>query len=263
MTDQVLDVAGARLALDVREGTGPVVVALHGLSSSRASEDASGFFGWGAVAEAGRTLVRYDARGHGRSTGRPEPADYRWSALAQDLLALLDVVSPDAPVDAVGVSMGTGTLLHAATLAPQRFRRLALVIAPTAWGTRAAQAGTYRDAADVVAAQGRDVLERALAAAPPVPLLAAGGWWPLPGPDIADPLLPAVFRGAAESDLPAAELLARLPHEVLLRPWADDPGHPVSTSERLAELLPHAALRVTRTPAQLRALGGDVAAFLA
>jgi len=262
VTDRVLDLDGARLAYDVREGSGPVVVALHGLSSSRASEDAGGFFGWGAVADAGRTLVRYDARGHGRSTGRPEPADHTWSALAGDLLALLDVVSPDAPVDAVGVSMGVGTLLHAAVRTPQRFRRLALVIPPTAGETRAAQAGFYRDAADLVEAQGTEVLERAAAAAPPVPLLAEGGWWPLPGPDVAGRLLPAVFRGAALTDLPDDALLAGLRHDVLLRPWADDPGHPVSTSERLAALLPAATLRVTRTPDELRALGGDVAAFL-
>jgi len=263
VTDRGLDVGGARLSVDVRAGRGPVVVALHGLSSSRACEDASGFFGWGAVAAAGRTLVRYDARGHGRSTGRPEPGDYGWRALAQDLLALLDDVSPDAPVDAIGVSMGTGTLLHAVTAAPQRFRKLALVIPPTAWATRAAQAGFYREAADVVAAQGREALAAAAAAAPPVPLLAQGGWWPLPGPDVADALLPAVLRGAADTDLPDPDRLAALPHEVLLRPWADDPGHPVSTSQRLAELLANATLRVTRTADELRALGADVADFLA
>lgn len=262
MTAHVLEVPGARLSYDVEQGVGPVVVALHGLSSSRAAENASGFFGWQAVAESGRTLVRYDARGHGASTGRTVPEDYRWPALAEDLFALLDVVSPDAPVDAIGVSMGAGTLLHAASRAPERFRRLALVIPPTAWETRATQAGFYRDAADLVEAQGREALERAFAAAPPLPLLEEGGWWPLPGPDIATSLMPSVFRGAAATDLPDPEAIAGLQHEVLLRPWAGDPGHPVSTAERLAELLPAATLRVTATPEELRALGADVAAFL-
>ena len=110
MTDLQLDVDGARIAYEVQEGAGPVVVALHGLSSSRGSEDAAGFFDWSPVARAGRSLVRYDARGHGRSTGRAEPDDYAWSALADDLFALLDVVSPDEPVDAIGVSMGLSAL---------------------------------------------------------------------------------------------------------------------------------------------------------
>ena len=40
--------------------------------------------------------------------------------------------------------MGVGTLLHAVTRQPERFRRLAPVIPPTAWAARAAQAGDYR-----------------------------------------------------------------------------------------------------------------------
>ena len=71
----MLDVDGARIAYEVQEGTGPVVVALHGLSSSRAAERTAGFFDWSPVARAGRPLVRYDARAHGRSTGRAEPGD--------------------------------------------------------------------------------------------------------------------------------------------------------------------------------------------
>ncbi len=41
---------------------------LHGMSSSRASEDQGGFFDWSALKASGRRIVRYDARGHGRST---------------------------------------------------------------------------------------------------------------------------------------------------------------------------------------------------
>jgi 3-oxoadipate enol-lactonase len=263
VTDQLLDVDGARLAYEVQEGASPVVVALHGLSSSRASEDAAGFFDWSPVVTAGRTLVRFDARGHGRSTGGGDPAQYAWSALADDLFALLDVVSPNASVDAIGVSMGVGTLLHAAIRRPERFRRLALVIPPTAWATRAAQADGYRQMARMAEERGYDALVRAMGAFAPLPLLEEGGWTTAPPPDIDPAILPAVFRGAADTDFPAPEAVAAVQQPVLLAPWVGDPGHPVSTAERLHEVLPRSTLTLLDTPDALRALGGRIADFFA
>ncbi|GAA4744369.1 alpha/beta hydrolase [Amnibacterium soli] len=261
MTDLQLDVDGARIAYEVQEGAGPIVVALHGLSSSRGSEDAAGFFDWSPVARAGRVLVRYDARGHGRSTGRAEPDDYAWPALAEDLFALLDVVSPDEPVDAIGVSMGVGTLLHAVSRRPERFRRLALVIPPTAWATRAGQGDGYRQMARMAEERGYDALVRAMGAFAPLPLLEEGGWTVAPPPDIDPAILPAVFRGAAGTDFPAPEVVAEIRQPVLLAPWVGDPGHPVSTAELLHDLLPDSTLALLDTPDELRALGGRIAAF--
>ncbi|RIX28130.1 alpha/beta hydrolase [Amnibacterium setariae] len=262
VTDQTFPVPGAELSYEVHEGAGPTVVQLHGLSSSRAGEAAAGFFDWSPVAAAGRRLVRYDARGHGRSTGRAEPADYAWSHLAEDLLALLDAVAPTEAVDAIGVSMGVGTLLHAAVIAPQRFRRLVLVIPPTAWATRTAQGDAYRQMADLAEQHGVDALLRAMSAYPPLPILAEGGWTTAPAPDIAADLVPTVFRGAAATDFPAPEAVASIRQPVLLKPWVGDPGHPVSTSERLEELLPDALLEPMARPDDIRALGGRIADFL-
>lgn len=67
--------------------------------------------------------LHYTVRGSGGSTGRQVPEDYRWDALADDLLALLDEVAPTELVDGIGASMGTATLLHAAANAPHRCRR--------------------------------------------------------------------------------------------------------------------------------------------
>jgi pimeloyl-ACP methyl ester carboxylesterase len=261
--DETLDVDHATLAYEVHEGAGPTVVALHGLSSSRASEEAAGFFDWSPVVRAGRRLVRYDARGHGRSTARAVPEDWAWPHLAEDLFALLDVVAPDGPVDAIGVSMGVGTLLHAVTQRPDRFRRLALVIPPTAWGTRAAQGDVYRQMADLVERQGYDALVRAMATLLPLPLLEAGGWTVAPPPDIAPDLLPTVFRGAAATDFPEPEAVAAIRQPVLLRPWVGDPGHPASTAELLHDLLPESLREPMETPDDLRALGARIAEFFA
>jgi pimeloyl-ACP methyl ester carboxylesterase len=261
MVDGTFDRPAATLSSEVHDGAGPTVVQLHGLSSSRASEAAAGFFDWSAVTDAGRRLVRYDARGHGRSTGRAEPDDYAWPALAEDLFALLDVVSPDEPVDAIGVSMGVGTLLHAVSRRPERFRRLALVIPPTAWATRAGQGDGYRQMARMAEERGYDALVRAMGAFAPLPLLEEGGWTVAPPPDIDPVILPAVFRGAAGTDFPAPEVVAEIRQPALLAPWVGDPGHPVSTAELLHDLLPDSALALLDTPDELRALGGRIAAF--
>lgn len=261
MVERVLEVRDARLALDERDGRGPAVVALHGLTSSRASEDVDGFFGWSPVADAGRRLVRLDARGHGRSSGSPEPDAYRWSALADDLLAVLDDLSPDEPVDGIGVSMGTATLLTAAVRRPERFRRLVLALPPTAWATRAAQGDGYEAAARFIEQRGLDAFARGAASLPGPPVAEAAGATAVP-PDVDEALLPSVLRGAALSDLPDEDAIAGLQHEVLLLPWTGDPGHPVSTAERLHALLPHATMRVMADADGLRRAGRDAAEFL-
>ncbi|WP_405833474.1 alpha/beta fold hydrolase [Streptomyces sp. NBC_00105] len=80
---------GARLVFD-DAGEGPLAVYAHGGFVSQAVEDRVGLFDWAPVLRAGRRLVRYDARAHGRSTGGPSPSEYTYPSLADDLLALLD-----------------------------------------------------------------------------------------------------------------------------------------------------------------------------
>ena len=63
----------------------------HGLTSSRARDDDLRLLDWDRLARATR-LVRYDARGHGRSGSSTVPADSSWSSLARDQLALADAL---------------------------------------------------------------------------------------------------------------------------------------------------------------------------
>lgn len=258
----ILHVQGATLHYDVRDGTGPTVIALHGLGSSRANDVASKIFDWSPAISSERRLVRYDARGHGQSAvAHATPEDFTWPRLAEDLLDLLEVVSPNEPVDALGVSMGVGTLLHAVVRAPERFRRLALALPPTAWDTRAAQREVYLQMATMIEAHGAAALKDAVAAAPPLPLLAEGGWV-LPPFDIVEDVMAIVLRGSAMTDLPDPEALTTIRQPVLLRPWVNDPAHPLSTAERLAELIPNASIDAMTTAAQVQALTGQVAQFL-
>ncbi|WP_129656281.1 alpha/beta fold hydrolase [Rothia halotolerans] len=252
-------VPGAVLDTELSDEGGHAVVQLHGLTSSRSRDRVMNLdLGRGL---SGTRLLRYDARAHGRSTGRAVPEDYRWTVLAEDLLRLLDEWFPGERVHGVGPSMGAATLLHAAMLDPGRFSGFTLMVPPTAWGTRPARAERYRQAAAIVERRG---VAGMLAAAEDVPPPPAAVPAPASAPDVAEGLLPAVYRGAALSDLPSAGELARLGTPTSLLAWAEDPAHPLSTAEALAQLLPAATLRVAYTPADVDAWPGvlkdDVAA---
>ena len=242
-------------------GHGPAFVWGHGLTQSRASEDALPLLRWDTLTDAGRQVVRYDAAGHGETGGPPEPSTYEWPQLAADLLALLDELGLDR-VDAGGASMGCASTLHAAVRAPERFDRLVLAIPPTAWETRAAQGDIYRAGADLAEQQGKDAWLAAAADAPRPALFADLPAMPVQA-DIPEALLPSVLRGAAASDLPSPDAIAGLEHRALILAWAGDPGHPESTAERLDELLPHGELQVARELTDLFSWSATIAEFLA
>jgi pimeloyl-ACP methyl ester carboxylesterase len=252
----VVSLPGARLACTVR-GDGPVALLAHGITSSRAHTARYGHTDYTPVA-AHHRLVAYDARGHGESGGRPEPAAYAWTALAGDLLALAGHFSPQAPVAAIGTSMGTATALHAAVRAPERFSALVLTAVPTAWENRGAHAQLYRRMAALAAEDPAEI--DALRAGVPGPPIFAGhddG-----GVDVRAALLPAVLEGAAGSDLPAPEDLARITAPTLVLAWDTDPGHPVSSAETVAARIPGARLFVARTAEEVRGWGQVAADFL-
>jgi 3-oxoadipate enol-lactonase len=252
-------VRGVELAW-TEEGDGPLTVFAHGMLNDRWSGEAAGALDWSPLVAAGQRVVRYDARGHGRSTGRAVPEDYRWPDLAADLLALLDVLSPGRPVRAVGASMGTATLLFAALQAPHRFERLVLACPPTAWATRAQQAALYRQGAEMVEQLGVEAFERAVAQ-PKQGLFRDLPDFP-PSPRVSDALLPSVLRGAADSDLPDDATLRTLRLPVLVLSWHDDPGHPVETGQRLADVIDGAELGTAATVEELRTWGARAATFL-
>ncbi|UOQ56208.1 alpha/beta hydrolase [Leucobacter allii] len=243
-----ITVPGAVLDTELSDEGGRPVAQLHGLTSSRARDRVLSLdLGRGL---SGTRLLRYDARGHGRSSGRAVPEDYAWPRLADDLLALLDATFPGEAVHGVGPSMGTGTLLHAAVRDPGRFSGLTLLVPATAWASRAARAEGYRASARLVERRGAGAL-RALERGAPQPPATVGS--PPTAPDVAEALLPAVLRGAALSDLPAREAIAGIGIPVTILAWVDDPAHPVSTAEALHALLPAARLRIARTPEDVAA----------
>jgi 3-oxoadipate enol-lactonase len=238
------------------------VVVAHSLATSREWEDEVGIMDWSPVAAGGSRLVRFDTRGHGASTGTGDEAAYRWPRLAEDFLAIADATSPDRPVDGLGSSTGCGVLLWAAVQAPHRFRRLVLVVPPTRGEARVEQAELYRATAQLIELRGLGSWQRVMQVSPPAPILQTGGWTRASGIAVRDHLLPAVFRGAADSVLPDDDQLRAITHPTLVLAWETDPSHPVETAEYLAERLPNSTLRVASNPEQIRGWGEQVADFV-
>lgn len=244
-------------ALDTGEGL--AFLWGHGFASS-VERETSWMLDWDRLAARHR-VVRWDARGHGRSEGTRDASDYRWDDLGRDLVGLVDALGVGRFV-AGGVSMGAATALHAAVHAPDRLAGLVLALPPTAYGTRAAQAEDYRRGADVVDQRGVDAYVE-LQHAQPVPEILA----PFADayrfvPAVPERLLPAVLRGAAASDLPTPEEVRSIAAPTLILAWDTDAGHPLSTAVRLAELLPGAELEVAHRLRDVNSWTDRVEAFL-
>jgi 3-oxoadipate enol-lactonase len=221
----------------------------HGLMCSMEVEDATGVFDWDACSAAAR-CIRYDARGHGRSRGTLEPADYSWTGLASDMLGIADALGIKRFI-AGGQSMGCATSVTAALAAPQRIAGLVLATPPTAWETRAAQSVIYDFLAGTVEKKGLDELCALMQQRPLLPQ------WLLEtrtktlekhmkSVKLMDPgTLIQILRGAKLCNFPPREELKKLKAPALILAWVDDTTHPVSVAEDLHALLPASRLVVS------------------
>jgi pimeloyl-ACP methyl ester carboxylesterase len=134
-------VPGATLVGDRWQGAGPTIVLLHaGVCDRRC---------WRQVGErlaaAGRDVVAYDRRGFGEVPPAGEPFRH-----VDDLLAVLDAVSREAPAWVVGSSMGGAVALDAALEAPERVAGLVL-LAPAVSGDPGPGDEAYNAATDGLA----------------------------------------------------------------------------------------------------------------
>jgi 3-oxoadipate enol-lactonase len=106
-------------------GSGPrVLVMAHGALGSVSFAETFGLKA-AALAARGLRVIAYDARGHGRSGYSPSAKDYDKTALAGELLGLLDALGL-ARVNICGTSMGATSALLVAQAHPERIDRLVL-----------------------------------------------------------------------------------------------------------------------------------------
>lgn len=245
-------------------GDGPVLLWGHALMGSMSQEDAAGIMPWAGF-DASTRVVRWDARGHGASEATLVDEHYAWSELATDLWAIADGLGIDEAVLG-GVSMGSGTALLAASQAPERTRGLVLMAPPTAWDTRPRQSKLYQSTARVIERVGLRPLRFLGALAGLGARNSALGRLQrsvMHGLRRADPrAVQCALRGAALSDLPAKDSLARVEAPTLILAWKGDWSHPLSTAEELAACMPNARLEVAGETSEIEDWPGIVQAFL-
>jgi pimeloyl-ACP methyl ester carboxylesterase len=123
MTEFVTTTDGLRIAYE-RLGEGPPVVLVHGFGSSKEQNWKS--TGWyGALTEAGFSVLAIDNRGHGQSDKPHDAMLYHHDRMAEDVAAVMDEAGIEsAPY--VGYSMGGLIGLRFLALFPDRITRLAL-----------------------------------------------------------------------------------------------------------------------------------------
>ncbi len=119
---------GVRLAfLDepaVGADRGEPILLIHGFASTHAINWV--FPLWvKTLTEAGRRVVLYDNRGHGRSEKLYDPGSYHIGLMADDALALLDHLGLQR-IDVMGYSMGARIGAFLAQAHPERVRSLVL-----------------------------------------------------------------------------------------------------------------------------------------
>lgn len=117
---------GVELAVQIRGAAdAPVVLLVHGYPDTHTV--------WNGVADL-LTLrfrvVTYDVRGAGASTRPQGRRPYRFEHLMNDMRAVLDEVSPDAPVHLVGHDWGSIQSWEAVTTMPDRFASFTSISGP-------------------------------------------------------------------------------------------------------------------------------------
>jgi pimeloyl-ACP methyl ester carboxylesterase len=242
VTEFSVERAGVTLSGE-EAGEGVPVVLLHGLTATRRYV----VMGSRALERSGHRVVLYDARGHGRSSPAPDPADYGYETLAADLLAVLDERGIERAILA-GASMGAHTIVRFALDHGDRAAGLVLI---TPGYT---PEGEHSDLARW------DALSDGLREGGVEGFVAAYG----------DPGVPEAWRGtvvkvlrqrlsAHEHPDAVADALRAVPRSRPFEDWAElgeldlpcvvvasrdeaDPGHPYAVGARFAEAIPRAEL---------------------
>jgi pimeloyl-ACP methyl ester carboxylesterase len=124
MKHRIVDARGTRMHL-VEEGTGPLVLLVHGFPES--------WYSWRhqlpAIAGAGFRAVAVDVRGYGRSSGPLEIEAYGMLHHVTDNLGVVEALGEDKAV-IVGHDWGAPIAANSALLRPDVFRAVALLSVP-------------------------------------------------------------------------------------------------------------------------------------
>jgi len=126
VTHRLVPAPAGRIHL-VEQGTGPLVLLVHGFPES--------WYSWRhqlpALAAAGHRAVAVDLRGYGRSSRPEDVSAYRMLDLVEDAVAVVHALGEQSAV-IIGHDWGAGIAAHSALLRPDVFRAVGLLSVPYA-----------------------------------------------------------------------------------------------------------------------------------
>ncbi len=232
-----LATADATIYYEVDGEGEPVTVVAHGLTNNRNELAALTPFVPG-------TKVRFDFRGHGRSSA--PPTGYRFEDLARDLEAVADAVGATR---AVGTSLGAGAIASLLTRRPDRFERMVWLL-PAALDLPFAFKDRYEElAASLEGRTPEEIMEQIVSDPRRVAEYVRTPWrleldramWAHEHPDG----VARAIRGAiADWPVPDRSALRAVAAPILLICVEGDDIHPAELGRILVELFPNAELEV-------------------
>ncbi len=243
-TETIETPSGVRLERLVTGVGDPVTVFGHGLGG-----DISGTRPLGSAVTGRRVFFHF--RGHGRSSA--PPGRWTFGDLASDLRTIADL---SGATRALGVSMGAGALARLLSETPDRFERVVFYLPAPLDGTRPAAAearierllaATESGEAAAIAAAAEDEL--------PAPVRNTPAGWGYLRQRVEqlqrDGLAPELSTLWQEPAVPDESVLRAFRGRALVLGCLGDDVHPVAWAERLAAVLPGAALHVYDRPSVL------------
>ena len=224
-------------------GSGQPFIWLPGMMNSVESDSVYSLIDFEQLAKQ-VTVVRYNY-GDKSVTG-----NYTWEFLADELRTVLDNQKIDQSILG-GLSMGSGTILHAAVNYPERVKALILVTPPPAWEKREDVKNVYRKIASKTNPENIPEFLRRIV-----------GWNQYP-PQYYEQLHPGIreklqdlrlafnpayytrlYIDGANSDFPSPEQISEINVPTLIIAHPNDPNHPLETAQTLNNLIKRSELLI-------------------
>lgn len=224
------------LYVEVDGAGSPVTVVAHGLTNS--CSELAAF----TPALAG-TAVRFDFRGHGRSSVPPE-GRYGFADMASDLDAVAHAYGASR---AVGTSMGQGAITHLLAADPDRFERVVFVL-PACFDVPMRDHARFDRIAELLESMPTDrAIEEILAQWGRAAVYDRAPWlrevelllWQDLNPVGVARAIREIIRDVAIED---REALRRVTAPTLVIAREGDPIHPAELARAIVELVPNAEL---------------------
>lgn len=183
------------------------------------------------------TIIRYNY------CNKSVTGNYTWEFLAEELLAVLDYQKIDQCILG-GLSMGSGTILHAAVNYPERVKALILVTPPPTWENREEVKKVYRRIASKTNPENiPEFLRRIVVWNQDPPL-----YYEQLHPGIREKLqdlrlafnpgyYTRLYLDGANSDMPSREQISQISVPTLIIALDKDPNHPLEMAKELHSLI--------------------------